>query len=462
MKNISKSVTKLDPSGYPDEKTQVMGRHQRFRRDRQAMHIDTNRLVSFGYKEWLSADVGLQIAGNHGASNLKFQFMSPEDSSRHKQWCEVKMKGIQETRFFRLQEEVVMILKQKLLGSKFYSLNELCKESALSKTLKNSTSSSSPSASRSCTLSSLSVQTFIDMATKSKESSKIIQGLVKTAPPSEQGHLDDLIAKSLPQLLTHPFGNYVVQHAMVHNLKIKTLVCSVVIDRLSEMVLNEYSNRVVQALCRYDAAFLQAVVAWVRKYLPQLLNNISVIFLIESLFKYSNENAEVLALLQDLKLMLMRKLPDLACHKNFLRLLAAYSECCSDHDLQYLDDQFLLTDHMLEHLDNKQMSVLLLVLIQRKYLKAINQLLHHIQYNILDLFNTKFFKFVFFKLTRSESKVIDRELLMSLNNRLRKISAKRLSTMREDSNLFFCFLITSTLTSNQLDELQSIHLSLLR
>lgn len=355
--------------------------------------------------------------------------------------------------FKNLQNEVIEMIHAKLMRSRFFSLHELLKEK--SSAPKDAEMTEESSCMHLFNFSKMTRDDFIRLATEDKTESRALQAKIASADDHELNTFVTLVHNTLPELIVNAYGNYVVQQAVLRSNHLTEVVVAYCTENFELLAANEYSSRVMQEIANVCKKFRLHVFDWFSKHLHLAIDSVPAVFLLTSALSASFDPEEFQALTS--LVMSYNSESKIFKQKLYKRVLISFLENCSDTHFDAVCSAYRVTSRPLVFLDDKFGALIMLTLIQRGHAPTLDCLCKLISFQMEALFCTKFFKFLFFKLAK-ENRSSKAATLARLNESLAKIPYHHLQKILEQkaSATFFCFLVASTLNTNEVERLESI------
>lgn len=100
-----------------------------------------------------------------------------------------------------------------------------------------------------------SLNVLIYKATESKEASVVFQRYMEGYSPAELNYLTSALQNSMPSLISHAFGSYIIQKLCLLSQPFKLIVIDYCLYNMIELSSNEYSSRVMQVLAENIPGF---------------------------------------------------------------------------------------------------------------------------------------------------------------------------------------------------------------
>ena len=235
------------------------------------------------------------------------------------------------------------------------------------------------------------------MATKSKESSLSLQTYISDCSREDLEQVIDKIKSFIPSLITHSFGNFVVQRLLVKSQTIFQLVLCIAKEKFEELAMNEFSSRVVQLVIEKSESFCKFALSYFAKNLKKSLYSNSACHLIVACIKNTKDVSKI-----EFIHTFVRKNPFYMGNKFYHRILIAYIETASDSQVHGLAFTMGAHTDICKLLENKICSYLLLVLIQRGDANSLQRIYELLTNDVSRLLETRYFLLIMQKISQSQ------------------------------------------------------------
>jgi hypothetical protein len=232
-----------------------------------------------------------------------------------------------------------------------------------------------------------------DLATSSKESSMSLQGFVSECSQSEAKAIGERLAPFYELLITHQFGNYVLQRLIAREATAKAILSELCKQRISTLVQNEYSSRVMQLLIENSPEFRVFTADFFGKHFAKVVNLPPACHLLIACIKNSSSISEL-----DFIIEYLVSQPYLFHLKSVIRILYVYLPVCSQGKLDELVTGLRIKKKILSHLSSKSVVSILIILLQRNQAAITTELFKLLKYHPDKLFETEFLKDVLAKI----------------------------------------------------------------
>jgi len=338
---------------------------------------------------------------------------------------------IEELRNFLIEK-----LRFRLLRSRFFSINEIHKAKNI-RVEPDLIAFSTQGVERiTLSMAKMGTSQFVTLCNSDKHTSRSIQNYIEASSSENMIHVFKLINSSIDKLIVNPLGNYVLQVAVKRsNLVASELehYCSRNITRLCS---DEYASRVMQTLTEVSSTFRYNVLFWASENLGLLLEALPAVFLLTAAMTVAR-HPEELACIRDK--LLSSSARQYVSYRYFKRILMSFIDKCHFEDISGVCDLYKINKNFHNFLNDKFGAFILIAVIRRGFGSTTKLLLNCIQKDILGLYGTKFFKFVYYRLGRDtelKGPLVDAVLSMGSEN-------VQAATGSRASCFFYCYLIAS-------------------
>ena len=250
------------------------------------------------------------------------------------------------------------------------------------------------------------------LATDSKESSLLFQAYISDCNPEDLQHIIDKLKYFIDLLMSHCFGNFVVQRLVVKSQTIFEHVECIAKENFKEYMKNEFSSRVLQLLIEKSETFSKFALNYFRRSIKKSLSCNSSCHLILACIKNAKDISSIEFVHEYL-----RKTPSYMGNKYYQRILITYLQTASASQVNGFAYTLGAHDSVCQILNRKACSHMLLVLIQRGDPTTIQSVHKLLKYDASRLLKTKYFLFIIQKLSQSQ----ESEFLNKVFNILTKL-----------------------------------------
>lgn len=252
-------------------------------------------------------------------------------------------------------------------------------------------------------------------------------------------------------------GNELMQELLQHSELFCKHLTEFCLDNLWSLINDEMKTKTLYVLAKMSAHFRISLFRWFSEHFEAVLGSTASVFLLISAFKVSGSAAEFG---QISRLILSRGLePDTLEHKNFKRFMITYCEFCGEAELEQVSQMLEVKKRIFDWLGDKYEALILSSFIRRKQSEIYNTFLSLLRFNLKDLFQTKFFKSLFFRLSRSPTPA---DVIGQLNAALLGVPGDQYCEMqRSDCQfLFYVAMFVMTASLHQCPSLAAIAASI--
>jgi len=341
-----------------------------------------------------------------------------------------------------VRNSIIELLRSKLLKSRFFSINELHKMKNVR--MDNEIAFSPQGMERiSTSLKKMTSPQFLSLCTGEKHASKSIQNFIEASDCDRIQHVFSLIIQTTPDLIMNPLGNYVLQVAAQRSEAVASNLEEYCKHNLEYLCSNEYASRVMQSLVEISSNFRRTVLEWACLNLGLLLETLPSVFLLTAALMASRHPAELASVRETL---LSSNAKQYSHHRYFKRILMSFIDKCSFDDIALVCNTYRINRDFYGYLNDKFGAFILIAVIRRGFKPTTDILLNAIKEDMIGLYHTKFFKFVFYRLAKESylrRPILEAILGMGNDN-------MRAATDSKASCLFFCYLVVSVATEDLL------------
>ena len=415
--------------------------------------------TQYSFRPYLT-EVRERIESNHNTSNVEFT-ISPKVRDYLKKHQEKSFKNSRQTQEYssqvseehqpseeekkRLFEESRLKLDQrirvKLLRSRYFSINDLYKQAEQKEAFDKEFEEIDYYVQSLPDLSTLSRESFVELCCTDKYQSKALQVSLCRGDSSQKKALLKLCESSIDDLIQNKYGNYILQEAIRQSSKMAAAIEFRSVFNLTNLMKDEYASRVMQVLNSVSQTFRLSVMRWFSVGLESTIDKLSAIFLLTSAIE-AMESPEELNLVRGI--LFSKSSKRLSNCKYFKRIIMSFVDRCSPSDLDFVFTYFSFEKRLLSLLDDKFGALLINSMIKRNHPATIQVFLWMLKNYLPSLYETKFFKFLLFRLVKTES---TGDVLQMMLDAVLEISDQLLvnATASTDSYYFFVHLVISLL-----------------
>lgn len=407
------------------------------------------------------------VESNHKEENLAFNIcLLPKDFSKHRpenkplqrsessrestsKASQDNMTSPQYTHieFEGLKNDLNQRLRLKLMRSRYFSLNELYKQTEQKEAFDKEFEGTEKLVAALPDLTKLSPQQFVDLCSSDKYLSKAVQTALIQTTTVQSKTIIRLCECSVDSLMSNKYGNYILQDAVRLSSKMAATVERISLANFQSLMLNEYASRVMQVLARVSFYFRDYVLRWFLSGLEDSVEQLSAVFLFTSAIE-SVDCSEHLRLA--MQAIFGTNFKRLASSKYFKRIVMSFVEKCGMEDLDNVFTYFNFRKKFLSLLDDKFGALLINSMIRREHKETIDILLHKLRFFLPSLYETKFFKFFLFRLVKYENGATVKEAMFEALTTMSDQSFQQ-STSARESLYFYVHLLISLMPQDRTD-----------
>lgn len=284
--------------------------------------------------------------------------------------------------------------------------------------------------------------------TESRQSSMAFQLLLQKFDKDDKGRLQEIISviiAALEYLLVDRYGSYVLGKLLSMGTHLAKIIEKRALKDWPSLVHNEYSSRVLQGLFQVSETFRNFCRASLESSPHEVINSIPSIFFTSTAIRQAAQLSDPTAFI--FLLTPLERSSQSLDSKYFKRVLVSLAETLPISKLDYMYS--LLTEYysIQNCLDDKYLTYIVLMLLQRNYKAAIEDLFYFLREFIVELFNTKFFGFLITKMIEKRDQ--NCEFVLRLNGVLRTDLERLFGLVRTqasmESRYFYAYVLLSTL-----------------
>ena len=283
---------------------------------------------------------------------------------------------------------------------------------------------------------------IFEMATSSKQSSILVQCYIGDCCVEALESFNKKISAYYPQLMTHKFGSFVVQRLIAKHEPAFHQVSEISKSQFKNLILNEYSSRVIQLLVEKSHDFCDFTNQFFRGNFNVAITSSSACHLLVSSLKCSEAAELGSCILNHLRLK-----PILLANKFFHRVLLTYLQIATHQQLDEAAGTLGIEYRTLKLFNRKATNTILLTLIQREHLPTIEAVLAQLARSPLQVLETRYFTFSMQKLSLDKPSAFTRALMETLDS-LNTSQVKSLSK----KPVVFCQYVFTLLNSSTEDQ----------
>jgi hypothetical protein len=238
-------------------------------------------------------------------------------------------------------------------------------------------------------------------------------------------------------------GNELMQELLQHS----ELLCEHLTDfcqkNMRSLIEDELKTKTLYVLAKICAQFRVILFRWFSEHFETVLISTASVFLLISAFKVSGSAEEFR---QITRLILSRELaPGTLLHKNFKRFMITYCEFCGEEELDQVGELLQVKKRIFDWLGDKYEALILSSFIRRKQSDIYNSFLRLLRFHLKDLYRTKFFKSLFFRLSRSPTPA---DVIGQLNAALLGIPGDQYCEIQRSASEFLFYVAMFVMTAS--------------
>ena len=262
-----------------------------------------------------------------------------------------------------------------------------------------------------------------------------------------------LVIRNLKWIFGLELGNDLMQELIPKNLLFQTRLIEFCSKHMCWLLKDEMKTKTIYRLAKISKEFRIQIFGWCAVNFEDVITEKSSVFLLISIFKISQSVEEFEPLRHTLR---SRVFPsDLYRCKNYKRFLITYCEYCVKEELDRLAHEMKVVKNMLIWLNDKYESLTLSSFIRREHADICTEFMGLLENKIEALFKTKFFKSVFFRLSKAPTPFkISREM----NRAILSVPARNIDRIMrfKEEFLFYISLVIMTMQPIDYEHLKQI------
>ena len=274
---------------------------------------------------------------------------------------------------------------------------------------------------------------LFEMATRSKESSIHLQGVISEGSMHDLRHFTDKISAYYRELMVHKFGSFVVQRLIAKYHPAFNQIEEISKMEFKHLILNEYSSRVIQLIVEKSQSFRDFALSFFQHNFDIVLSSSSACHLLVSSLKNSEAIGFGNYILHHLK-----QQPILLANKFFHRVLLTYLQIALPDQL---DDTFRslgVEYRILKIFNRRATNTVILTLLQREHAYSIETVLVNLARSPQLMFETRYFTFSMYKLSQDKPSSFTRAIFETLVS----FSSAVIDDLSKKSVIFYQYLFT--------------------
>jgi len=313
------------------------------------------------------------------------------------------------------------------------------------------TGEQAPQVSKAVEIEGMGVGNFRENFICDKQGAAALQQLLESSSPQLQ-QIAAVVRHDLPYLITHKFGNYVLQKLIPVDDQLKSAVIRLACIHFDVLVINEFSSRVMQHLVENDLGFrIEALHQFAEKK-DLWLKSIAALFVLSSCMRHSTPKEY--AFVVDF---LLKSRPRLLASKFYKRATVSLVECLPEDRLHPVFEFISFAHSLHESLEDKYLTYVLIAFLRREHAPALELLCTAIEDDLASLLRCIYFKLLLNKLlSLGHTRLLHRlhfSLSLVSNGQLHELAAER----RGEANILYSlYLVLGTGKGMNLDAMREV------
>lgn len=279
---------------------------------------------------------------------------------------------------------------------------------------------------------------FAKLCMSEKDVSVSFQAYIETCSEEEIQQICEWVSLNLASIITHQFGNYIVQKLIKRSASCLKNVVDYCQDKFLDLASNEYSSRVMQTLVEINPEFRSFALKCFKADLTKYAQSISAVFLLSVAIRCSKKDSEF----EFIRDALLRNPKKWLVNKYFKRIIVSYLQNCSGKSLDLVFRGLQIESRLFKYLDDKYSCYMLLMFIERHHELAKSMILKRIQSDLKGLLSTKFFRFFFSKILKCAEPQFLQSMSEELFTKSQQANFEKQFSM--DSFYFFAFMVANS------------------
>ena len=291
--------------------------------------------------------------------------------------------------------------------------------------------------------SNLCDQNLLKCCIDSKQISIEFQDHLKKCLASEVHQVSIKLSPFIKELITHQFGNYVIQRLAIRDLDFQRKLATFCHQSLSEIINDEFASRVIQSLIEHSPKFRLQLQHTVAHQPNMILSSNPAVHAVSTCIRNAENSSESAYVLDWL-----RHDPNLFWNKGFQKLLTHFVIYCSEKQLDETYSEIKIENFIESYMKVKLLAYLLINLVQRNHGPTIEALKKALKRDPAFALTTLCFKLMVAKSwedQNSSSTQVLSEILISLG----KNHTKRLWSNSKVMGCFYIYITIKTLRTNK-------------
>lgn len=280
----------------------------------------------------------------------------------------------------------------------------------------------------------LNPEELFSLATNSKSTSLMLQSYVSEC---SQDTLQGITAKlrlHYSDLLTHCYGNYLLQRIVLKHQQSFIEVAKAVTKRFSELINNEHSSRLIQVLIENSAEFLQFTLNYFKQNLKSSLGGNPASVLLVAAIKGSRSQNSI-----DFILTGLSQNQRLLSNKFFRKAVVAFIDVCSKSQLQKIGRVLDIPQKVPELLSHKWSAGLVYSMLLRDHLPTVTAFYRQLEMQPERLFEVPSFVQLFERLWNDKSSVV----AINSANILTNLSLHQIEKLAKSRQVFYDYVLAT-------------------
>lgn len=290
----------------------------------------------------------------------------------------------------------------------------------------------------------LTEENIMTLCTNSRRSSISLQQSLDLLDNASLETISNIFLRNLNVLLFDKYASYVLQRLVTKYPPFLSRLERFIKQDFFELIHNEYSSRILQALILHSTSFQIFTREKLRLNPEHLLQSIPSVFLIATAIRINAQSSE--SDQYSFLVSLISSQPSMLDSKYYKRVLVSIAEVGHYPTLTQLYAELARHYTLMELLEDKYLTYILLMYIQRDHPSAVNDLLDLLKTRPQELFRSKFFGFLVTKMIeRDRTHPFIDKLHSAFANNAEKLSNLLKSRIGKDSYYFFFYVLLHTL-----------------
>lgn len=357
-----------------------------------------------------------------------------------------EVSGVEPPKLSQLVDQVNKVVKERLKNDKHFRIDDGNK---IEKNLFSEVLDSAISQTYDRIKPFIERKDFAKLCMSEKEISVSFQAYIESCSEEEVNQICSWVYTNMSQMIVHQYGNYIVQKLIKRSPSFLKTVTSYCQTRFFDLASNEFSSRVMQTLVEMSKEFRTFCLKSFKSDLSNFAQSISAVFLLSVAIRCSPSDAEY----SFVKDALLRNTKKWLGNKYLKRIIVSYLQNCSPQGLDAIFKGLRVESTFLKFLDDKYSCYMLLMFIERHHAMTKSHLLKRLQTDLRGLLSTKFFRFFYSKILKCGESL----LIADINYQLEKVCSRdNFEKLLSEENLFFfAYMLANSCKEDSINVLQS-------